>query len=285
MSANLAAILWVVASTGIFSLIFASAKFADGAAGTFQILFLRFVASFFCLLVYAAAIRRLSRLRSTRPAAHLWRALAGIGAATAVTWATARMPIADATALGMSYGVLSVVLGIIFLRERVGAGQWGAVAITVLGAAFVLRGQGAFAQGGPGWPALVALASAALMALEGLMIRVLSQSETALTMMLYVSGFGIVLMVGPAWWEWQPLGPVGYLLCLALGPVSILGQYCTIRGYRIAPLSVVGPVDYSWLLFAIVIGMVIFGEWPGRTLSIGGALIVLGGIWLSRIRV
>lgn len=263
---------------------FASAKFADGAAGTFQILFLRYLAAFPLLLAYAVTTQRTSAWRSARPVAHLWRAIFGVGAVTAITWASARMPIADATALGMAYGVLSVLLGVVILRERVGLSQGGAVLLTVFGAGIVLREQGAFIGGDFGWPALIALASAALMAAEGLMIRVLSQSEPALTLMLYVSGFGLLLMAGPAFWEWQSLGLWGYVLCLGLGPLSILGQYCTIRGYRIAPLSVVGPVDYSWLLFAIAIGAIGFGEWPGPAVLAGGGLIVLGGICLSRLR-
>ncbi|MEM9844921.1 MAG: DMT family transporter [Pseudomonadota bacterium] len=282
MSANQAAILWVLASTAIFSLVFASAKFADGAAGTFQILFLRFLAAFPLLLLYATITRQTLALRSPRLMSHFWRAVFGVGAVAAITWASARMPIADATALSMSYGILTVLLGVLFLGERVSAPQGVAVLLTVLGAAIVLRSQGAFSDSSLGWPVLVVLFGAILMALEALLIRVLSQAEAAVTLMVYVSGFGMLLMAGPAIWEWQAMGPWGYALCLALGPVSILGQYCTIRGYRLAPLSVVGPVDYSWLLFAIAIGVFVFGEWPGPAVLVGGGLIVWGGIRLSR---
>ncbi|MEM6579037.1 MAG: DMT family transporter [Pseudomonadota bacterium] len=284
MTSNLSAVLWVLASTAIFSLIFASAKFADGAAGTFQILFLRYLAALPLLLLYATVTRRASSMRAPQPLAHFLRAVFGVGAVAAITWASARMPIADATALGMAYGVLSVLLGVVILHERPGAAQGGAIVMTVLGAAIVLRGQGAFVGGGLSWPALVALGSAVLMALEGVMIRVLSQTDTALSMMVYVCGFGMVLMALPAFWEWQALSLWGYALCFGLGPLSILGQYCTIRGYRIAPLAVVGPVDYSWLLFALAIGAFGFGEWPGPSVLAGAGLIVLGGIWLSRVR-
>ncbi|MEM7073733.1 MAG: DMT family transporter [Pseudomonadota bacterium] len=284
MRAYPAAILWVLVSTGIFAVLFASAKFAGGAVGTFQIMLLRYAASVVCLLGYAMVRGPGTSLRTPRLLTHFWRAVTGCGAVVAITWASARMPLADATALGMSYGMLSVCLGIALLHERVRPAHWGAVALTGLGAAVVLRGQGAFSGAGPGWPAVVALASAVLMAVEGVLIRVMSQQETALTLMLYVSGFGTVLMLGPALWEWQTLPVTGYALCLALGPVSILAQYCTIRGYRIAPLSVVGPVDYAWLLFAIALGAAVFGERPGPAVLAGGGLIVLGGVWLTRVR-
>jgi drug/metabolite transporter (DMT)-like permease len=102
--------------------------------------------------------------------------------------------------------------------------------------------------------ALVEFLSAVLMASEGLLVRLLSQTESALSMMLHITGFGVLLMCGPAIIEWKSVSLSMIAGCFALGPLSVIAQYCTIRGYRIAPLSVVGPVDYSWLVFAMILG-------------------------------
>ena len=58
----------------------------------------------------------------------------------------------------------------------------------------------------------------------------------------------------------------------------------TLRGYQLADLSVVGPVNYTWLIFAAVIGFVGFGEMPTQGAVIGAVLIVLGGVLLLMIR-
>lgn len=280
----LEAILWVLLSTGLFTVVFASAKFADGAVGTFQILLFRYVGAFVTVVILASMNGRLLDHRSEVPMKHLLRSVLGCSAAASITWASARMPVADASAIGMLYGVLTVLLGIFFLKEYVGVRQWVAVAISLTGALFIMTSQGAFKSSFVAIPALVALLSAVFMASEGLLIRILSQTETALSMMLYISFFGICLLVLPAALEWKPLSFGAYTSCLALGPLSVLAQYCTIRGYRMAPLSVVGPIDYSWLIFAAILGYTVFDETPDASIYVGGGLIVAGGFLLSRVR-
>lgn len=88
----------------------------------------------------------------------------------------------------------------------------------------------------------------------------------------------------PAALEWKSLSFEAYASCLALGPLSVLAKYCTIRGYRMAPLSIVGPVDYSWLIFAAILGFAVFRETPDASIYVGGGLIVAGGLLLSRVR-
>jgi drug/metabolite transporter (DMT)-like permease len=279
-----AAILWVLFSTALWTLIFAAAKFADGSMGTFQITFLRYIGALITALMLAGAAGGLTAHRSTRTGSHFLRALCGSGAAVAVTWSSAHMPLADATALSMIYGVVLVLLGVLFLGERPERLLlWGS-ALSLLGAAVVMTGKGAFQGAVPFGPALVALIGAVLMAVEGLLIRILGLTEKPLTVIIHICFFGLCLMLVPAVLNWQPVSFSAMLLCVGLGPVSILAQYCTIRGYRAAPLSVVGPVDYSWLIFASLLGFMAFGESLGGATLIGCALIIGGGVTLSRAR-
>lgn len=278
---HLRAILWVLGSTGLFALIFAAAKFADGAVGTFQILLLRYAGSLITVSILARRAGPLRTHKSAVPWLHFVRAVCGCCAGAAITWSSAHMPIADASAIGMLYGVFTVGLGIAFLNERVHRRQAAAVTLSLIGATFIMVSQGAFGQSIPIFPAMIALLSAALMAAEGLFIRILSQRDTAISMMLHIGVFGIALMAVPAALEWKTLDPMGYVICIGLGPVAVLAQYCTIRGYKSAPLSVVGPVDYSWLLFAILLGIAFFDETPDVSVIAGGGLIILGGCCLS----
>lgn len=101
------------------------------------------------------------------------------------------------------------------------------------------------------------------------MIGRLGRSEPAFTVMLYVTSFGLVLMLVPGLLDWRPIDTKALALCLALGPLGLLGKYCTIRRYRSVPLSVVAPVDYCWLLSA--------------TLTVC-AILMAGGVLLSRLK-
>ncbi|MEO0330043.1 MAG: DMT family transporter, partial [Pseudomonadota bacterium] len=184
---NVQAILWVLLSTALFTVIFAAAKFADGAIGTFQILFLRYIGSCMTVFFLVARSGSFAHYKSNVPLRHFFRAVFGCSAAAAITWASAHMPVADASAIGILYGVMTVLLGLIFLKEYVGFRHWLAILISLTGAVLIMFSQGAFQSSLAAIPALIALLSAILMAFEGLLIRLLSQTESALSMMLYIS--------------------------------------------------------------------------------------------------
>lgn len=283
MPSHLIAILWVLLSTLIWTLIFAAAKVVDGSVGVFQLSLLRYLGGAAILLVIVRRAGGLRAHRSAQPMRHFLRAVTGSGGAVAITWASAKMPLADATAIGMSFGVLATLLGAIILKEMVSGMHWIAIFVSLAGVAIIMTGKGAFQGGVVVVPALIAFLGAILFAVEGVLISVLGRSEQALTVMLYVTGFGILLVLGPALYQWQEADTWVILFCLALGPLGVAGQYCTLVGYRSAPLSVVAPIDYSWLLFSALLGFLAFNEVPNLATWIGGIAIIAGGIILVRI--
>jgi drug/metabolite transporter (DMT)-like permease len=284
---NARAIAWVTIGTALFSLIFASAKFADGSAGALQILFLRYIGGLVTLLL-VVAIRResLSAYRSPRPLSHFMRAVFGASGGGALIYASANMPIVDATAIGLLYVVFVIPLGVLVLKERLHRQHVGAVAICCLGAAVVMASRGAFNEFRLAYlfPAGIAVLGAALLAVEGLMIKMLSHSDRAMTVLLHVNAFGVLLMAVPASLQWVPLSFETALSCVLLGPLAVTAQYCIVQGYRLASLSIVGPVDYSWLIFAGLIGFLFFGEEPTLGAIAGSAIIAAGGILLAVIK-
>ncbi len=282
MQNYLPAILWVLLSTFIWTLVFAAVKFADGGVGVFQLTLLRYCGALITLFLLLPSQGGMRQHRSKQPWVHLARAVSGCGAAVAITWASANMPLVDATAIGMLYGVLAILLGTAVLKETVSKRHWFAVAVSLVGVGTIMFNKGAFQGGFSILPAVAAFASAMFFAIEGLLISVLGRSERAYTVMLYVTFFGLCLMLLPAILEWQSITLKTGVMCLFLGPLGVVGQYCTIRGYRSAPLSVVAPVDYSWLLFSAALGIVLFQEFPDIGTWVGCLAIILGGVLLAR---
>ncbi|WP_284757267.1 DMT family transporter [Agrobacterium sp. fls2-241-TYG-188a] len=284
---NAKAIAWVTAGTALFSLIFSSGKFADGMASTPQILFFRYIGGLATLLLIVWLRReRVSAYRSPRPLSHFMRAVFGASGGGALIYASANMPIVDATAIGLLYVVFVIPLGVLVLKERVNWLHLAAIAICCTGAATVMASRGAFTQFHSAYifPAGIAVLGAALLAVEGLMIKVLSHSDRAMTVLLHVNMFGILLMAAPAIIQWAPLSLKGVLSCFLLGPLAVSAQYCIVQGYRLAPLTIVGPVDYTWLIFAGLIGFQFFGEQPTSGVIAGCAIITAGGIMLALIK-
>ena len=278
---NAQAIGWCLVGTALFSIVFASAKF--GNASPLQIMWLRYVSGFALVATIAIARGGVMSHRSAKPLSHLMRALFGCYGGVAIVHASAEMPILDASAISLLSVIFIVMLGVVILRERVTGLQWIAIALATAGAFTIVLSRGGFQTFDLSyiWPATVALGSAVLIGLEAILIRTLSQAERALTVLLHVNFCGILLIAIPAFVTWQPIGLMETALILMLGPIAIFGQFCNILGYRRASVSIVGPVDYTWLVFAALIGLLFFGEVPGLGTVLGAVLIACGGLLLS----
>ena len=286
-NSNVEAMIWVLLGTALLSLIFASGKFGGEAVSVVQIQFLRYVTGFATLLaVVSCKGESLRAYRSDRPFSHALRAIFGVSGGFALIYASAEMPIVDATALGLLYVVFVIPLAVFILKEDVTKQHLAGIALSCAGAGFIMISRGAFAQFQPAylWPAAIAVAGAALLAVEGLLIRVLSHADRPLTVLLYVNGFGIVLLALPAALAWKEMSLSAMVPFLLLGPIAIAAQYCIVRGYRIASLAIVGPVDYAWLVFAALIGVLFFNEVPTTGVLAGSAIIAIGGIVLALIK-
>ena len=191
----LPAVLWMLLSTFIWTVIFSAGKLADGTIGVFQLTFFRYVGGLITLLALLPAQGGFRAHISKQPKAHLMRALCGCGAAISITWASANMPLVDATAISMSYGIFGVLLGAIVLKETIRLPHWTAVAVSLFGVAIVMISKGAFQGHIALLPTFIAVLSAIFLAVEGLLISILGRSERAFTVMLYVSFYGCCLML------------------------------------------------------------------------------------------
>jgi len=284
---NAEAILWVALGTALFSIFYVSGKLVGDLASPLQVVFLRYLGGFGTLACIAALRgRRHSVYLSRRPLAHFARAAFGCYGVVGIVYASANMPVVDVSAIGLLYVVFVIPLGMIFLGERVGRSQWAAIVLSAAGAAIVMQSRGAFRTFDAAylWPALVALCGAVLFAMEGILISTLSRADTAMTNLLYMNFFGILLILLPAALTWRSTELAVNLQLLLFGPVAISAQYLIIRGYRIANISVVGPIDYSWIVFAAIIGLVLFDEIPTVGVAAGALLITIGGILLAVLR-
>ncbi len=194
MARNAEAIVWVVLGTALFSIVYASGKFAGDLASPLQIMFLRYVGGFVTLAcIVAFSGKGFSVYISNQPFSHVFRAIFGCYGGVGIVYASANMPVIDATAIRLLYVVFIIPLGVIFLGERIQRSQWAAIVLSGIGAAIVMISRGAFQALDAAylWPAFIALSSAMLLAMEGILIRTLSQTDKAMTVLLYVNFFGI----------------------------------------------------------------------------------------------
>jgi drug/metabolite transporter (DMT)-like permease len=284
---NVEAVLFKLAGGLFFAVMFASGKFAGELASALQILFLRYVGGFLTLIVIVGVTRRcdVARLRSKHWQLQMTRAFCSAFGGVAIIHANAHMPITDANAISLLSAVFLVGLGMLIFHERPTFWHVVGMIVCVAGAATIAGARGVFASFDASylWPALIALAAAVLFAFEGIFIKLLSRIDDPLTTLLYVNFFGILLLLVPALVSWRSWGPENGFF-IALGPLAITAQYCNLRAFMLAKVSVLAPVGYSALVFATAIGWLFFGEVPTPGVLAGAGLVVAGGLVLALSR-
>ena len=285
-SSNLIGACWALLAVGLFTLLFTVGRLTGGDVPALQIMSLRYVGGLATLLAWWLCRGAPAGALATRqPGRHFLRALSGSLGTTAALYAATHMPIASASAIGLLDGLFTALLGVIVLRERTSARLWLATFICLTGAMTVVWAQGGAASGaGMLLPALVALAGALLIALESLMLKMLARSESALGVLFYVNLFAALLLAVPAALTWHPLEPWQAAVFLLLGPFSLGAMLCNIRAFRLCDAAVLGPLRYSWIVYGLLFGWVLFGETPSQAALAGAALVILGGVWLALLR-
>ena len=290
LHSNAEAICWVAFGTALFSLTISSGKFAGAFLGlpitTAQIMIMRYLGG--CstvVLIVLASGKTIRSYRSNRPLSHLVRALFGVVSGWLLIQASAKMPSVDATALSLLYVVFIVILGMIVLHERLDRQHLLGITLCCMGAALIMVSRGAFQTLDAAYvlPALLALLGAAVMAFEGLLIKLLAQADRPIVIIAHVNIFALAFAIPIAMLDWAPISFLDLLPFMVLGPVALFAQYCFVRGYGLADIAVVGPAEYVWLIYSALIGL-FFGEIPTAGVLIGAAVIAAGGIVLAMIR-
>jgi len=214
-------------------------------------------------------------------------ARAGLEAIVAFLFISAigALPIADITAIFLITPLLITALSGPLLREHVGWRRWSAVAAGFLGMLLVVKPGGAGFLAGSA--TIMALLSVVFCAIRDMVTRFIDPRiptiVITLTTCVAVGLFGAA-MIPFQGWVTPSLTHVGLLLVAAT--VVVAGNHAMILAFRGVEVSLVSPFRYTVMVWAIVSGIAVFGEWPDMASWIGIALIVGAGLYtLHRERV
>jgi drug/metabolite transporter (DMT)-like permease len=219
-------------------------------------------------------------LRTTRPGILLFRALAGTLGMILSFYAYQKLPLADANALSFTRTLWLVPLAAFVLKERVGPRRVSATVIGFLGALLMLQ-PAVSSAGRFGLPALAALTSAGLFALTVTGMKIMTRDHSTMTLMTWSAGLGLVLAVPLAvlGWRWPAL--LDLCLLAAMGVLGTVTQACYIKGMAEGDAAVMAPVDYTRLIFAIVLGYLLFDEIPNTLTMIGAGVIIASTLYIT----
>jgi len=279
-----------VASTLVFFVMATALKIAAETVPIGQLVFARNFFGLFPVLTMVAMRGELGLAFQTHnPKGHLTRATVGLSAMVCGFTALYLLPLPDATAIGFAAPLFVVVLAFLLLGETVRIYRWSAVGVGFIGILVVLSPHlgDAHLDGPSTVGALIGLTGAGFAALAMITVRKLCETERTSTIVTWFAGSATVLSLltlplglllpGQAWIV--PDLPTAGLLVL-IGLAGGIGQILLTQSYRFADASTIAPFDYVNMLWAIIVGWVVFSEVPLPEVVIGAMIVIAAGIFV-----
>ena len=269
-------------ATFLLSLMTAIVKYASTTIPTGEIIFSR---SFFALIPLMIMALMQGKLRDCvvthRPWRHVVRASVGVTAM--VCWFTALsiMPLPEVTAISFCAPLLIVVMSAVFLKEKVRIYRWTAVFIGFIGVSIILWPRLMASSGEvEGYGVALTLAAVTFMAIAAILIRGMTATETNASIIFYFTVSASVVSIFSLYWGWVVPDLEMYILLVAAGLLGGLGQIAMTQAFRVAEASLLAPFDYSNMVWAILLGIFIFDEYPSQPVLIGGSIVVMAGMFI-----
>lgn len=283
LSPDLRGILMMCVAMASFTLNDALMKAALQAVPLLEAIAIRGAITFAALVALAMATGGLVLRIGRRDAALLgWRTLGEVGGTLTFLAALTHMSMANLSALMQSLPLAVALAAAVFLGERVAGRQWVAIAAGFVGVLFIVRPG---TEGFDRW-ALLGLLSVALVVVRDLSTRQMSRGLPTLTVAAAAAGsVGLtgaagVLVLG----EWTPVPTVALAQIAGAAACLVLGYVTVVQAMRQGDIARVAPFRYSALVWAILLGWLVFGALPDGWTWAGAALIVASGIASMKVR-
>jgi drug/metabolite transporter (DMT)-like permease len=219
--------------------------------------------------------------RTTRPGILLFRALAGTTGMILSFYAYQEMPLADANALSFTRTLWVVPLAALILKERVGPRRIVATVVGFLGALLMLQPAVSSEGAHLSMPALAALSSAFLIAMTVTGMKFMTRDHTTMTLMSWSAVLGLILSIPPALFVWRWPNALDLTLLAAMGVLGTITQGCYIKGMSEGDAMVMAPLDYTRLVFAVIIGYLLFSEIPNTMTLLGAGVVIASTLYIT----
>lgn len=243
----------------------------------FEIILFRNLFAFIPLGLYIARTTGFSVLRTRRPLGHATRSIVGLTGMVCGFSAVQHLPLTEATALQFTSPLFMTALSALLLSEKVGRHRWAAVFVGFLGVLIMARPiPGEMNVPGVTLGILSALGAAGAM----VAIRQISDTERGPTIVFYFTLGGVVLGAVGSAFHWVTPDPLTLAALVLGGLIGGVGQLFLTEALRQAPVGVIAPFDYTQLVWASLLGLVIWGELPHPLTLVGAVVVAASGVYI-----
>lgn len=261
--------LWMLATGLCFVGVTAIVRYIGTDVPAPQAAFLRFA---FGVVFLAPALARIWRA-GIAPAARVlfgWRGVVHVAAVILWFYAMARLPVAEVTAIGYLNPVIMTVGGVLLFGEQFTRRRLALVLVALFGAMIILRpGLRELTDGH-----LAQLVATVCFAGSYLLAKRLSQLAEATTVVVMLSITATVGLLPFAIWSWVPISLADTALLAGTAVLGTTAHYCMTRAFAEAPMTVTQPVTFLQLVWASLLGVLVFNEAIDPFVLAGAALII-----------
>ena len=272
-------ILLMTAAVLCFALLDATAKHLSQTFPVPMLVWARYTLHCLLMLAFLAPSMRWKLITTRHPVKQVVRALLLVGVTGFAMAAFRRLPLAETTALLFITPLIVALLAGPFLGEKLRPLHWGASLCGFGGALLIARPGGVFDLPG----IVLILAAAACYSVYQIQTRQLSPTENTLTMLFYTALIGTVSMTlgAPLYWGGPLPDWTDTLMIASLGIYGGTGHYLLIKAFRHAPATTLSPFLYVQLIWATLLGWLVYDHWPDGTTLLGMAIIAASSIALA----
>lgn len=273
MSLSRRGVLYMLLASLFFACMAVCVKLLQGIPVLEIIFFRALISAVLCLVgIWRAGVPVLG----TRKGLLTVRGIAGALALAQGYWLVQNTPLAAATTLTHLSPIFTTLIGIWFVQEKVDARQlfW-----FLLSFAGIVIMQG-FDYRISVWHLLLGITASLTMGLAYNCVRKLGRTEHPLVIMFYFPLICLPLAGTYTLFNWVAPQGIEWLWLLLLGLFTQLGQYYMTKSYQVAAISTVAIVNYTEVIFAIVLGLLVFGE-NFNLLTYAGMALVCAGVVLN----
>ncbi len=270
-------VLWMLLATFLFVSLDSVAKYLVQSYSVPQVVWARY--SFHLLFLLILLNRRMAQVMVTRRLRlQCLRSIMLLLTTVLFFWGLRYVPLAKASSIMLVSPIIVTSLSVPLLKESVGVHRWLGVLAGFAGAVIILKPGADIVS----LAALLPLGAAIMYALYQISTRLLSRSDAPMTTLVYTSLFGALIASCAVPFAWTQPDAKGWVLMGMTGLLGGLGHFSLIKAFQHSHAAVISPFGYTNLLWAILYGIILFGEYPEiRTLT-GAALILCSGLYIFK---
>ncbi|WP_273326187.1 DMT family transporter [Vallitalea guaymasensis] len=267
------AVLFMLISAIAFALMQTMVKLAGDIPTFEKVLFRNLVSLFVALsVIYRTKTPMFGKKENQKYL--LGRSLLGLGGVVFYFYAINNLIMADAAMLNKLSPFFVTIFACIFLKEKLNKIQIPSLIIVFIGAMLIIKPEFSFEV----LPAGAGLLSAICAGAAYTIVRSLKNKENPSTIVFYFSFVSVIVMIPLTIMNFQMPTGMQWVYLIGTGVFAAMGQYGLTFAYKYAPASEVSIYNYTTIIFAAIMGFLVWGELPDWLSLLGSILIIVTAV-------